>query len=283
MATNINVFKDEPSIYVFQKQDELDNIYKRYLLDNSVFKSKEDLEVIRKKLLQMKKREQWPSFLLRPNYVGRMNKYSFTAKLPYIEGQTLDQYIETHNLDLRTISMFIKRLEDDILSEKEFVFPDIATSANIMIRDMDNLSYMIIDPDDVQFDSQTSRCISGLVKPLYCSDEQQIQGIDKCFNSDGTLNKQLDIRSMYALFYYMMDSWDYFYPVFCGRDKLSDYEEILVKSNIPENSSLYEKSMRTLDEVKDNQRIGDSLIELVEEGYELTPVIRGQRRKLIKR
>lgn len=41
--------------------------------------------------------------------------------------------------------------------------------------------------------------------------------------------------------------------------------------------------MRTLDEVKDNQRIGDSLIELVEEGYELTPVIRGQRRKLIKR
>ena len=283
MATNINVFKDESSMYVFQKQDELDNIYKRYLLDNSVFKSKEDLEVIRKKLLQMKKRKHWPSFLLRPNYVGRMNKYSFTTKLPYIEGQTLDQYIETHNLDLRTISMFIKRLEDDILSEKDFVFPDIATSANIMIRDMDNLSYMIIDPDDVQFDSQTSRCISGLVKPLYCSDKQQIQGIDKCFKSDGTLNKQLDIRSMYALFYYMMDSWHYFYPVFCGRDKLSDYEEILVKSNIPENSSLYEKSMRTLDEVKDNQRIGDSLIELVEEGYELTPVIRGQRRKLIKR
>lgn len=29
MATNINVFKDESSIYVFQKQDELDNIYKR--------------------------------------------------------------------------------------------------------------------------------------------------------------------------------------------------------------------------------------------------------------
>ena len=174
MATNINVFKDESSIYVFQKQDELDNIYKRYLLDNSVFKSKEDLEAIRKKLLRMKKREQWPSFLIRPNYVGRMNKYSFTTKLPYIEGQTLDQYIETHNLDLRTISMFIKKLEDDILSEKDFVFPDIATSANIMIRDMDNLSYMIIDPDDVQFDFQTSRCISGLVKPLYCSDEQQI-------------------------------------------------------------------------------------------------------------
>lgn len=103
------------------------------------------------------------------------------------------------------------------------------------------------------------------------------------FNSDGTLNKQLHIRSMYALFYYMMDSWNYFYPVFCERDKLSDYEEILVKSNTPENSSLYEKSMITLDEVKDNQRIGESLLELVEDGYELKPVIRGQRRKLVKR
>lgn len=48
----------------------------------------------------------------------------------------------------------------------------VKIATNIMIRDMDALSYMIIDPDDVQFDFQTSRCISGLVKPLYCSDEQ---------------------------------------------------------------------------------------------------------------
>lgn len=73
---------------------------------------------------------------------------------------------------------------------------------------------------------------------------------------------------MYALLYYMMNGYDRLYPQLIERKDLREYIDILLKLNIPENSELYRKSIQTLLSNKPNEPIGNSLFDLLKEGYE---------------
>lgn len=260
------IYKDEYNVKVFQLEKEPDYIYKQYLLDYDVYDTIDALREKRKKMIAMKNRKEWPAFLIRPNEVGRLNKESFKVKFPYIDGMILRKLVATYDIDIVTCAKLIKKMEESIYAQKDIVFPDLANPGNVMLL-LDNMeitSFKLIDADDVQFDCYVSNVQSSLLGSSF--DISQIRGIKKCKN--GVLyNKQLDIRSMYALLYYIMNVEDYFYPIFIERNSITEYEKLLHTINIPENSALYEKTMNTLDENKPNEPIGDSLLELIDEGY----------------
>ena len=271
MKRNVSrIFKQEDFINVYQTVDSPDIVYKEHMFVSNRIATIEELKEKRKKLLAMKNRKEWPEFLIRPNVVERFNKYSFTAGYPFVKGADLKTYLSLKDVDLHTCAKFIKKVEDNIYKEKDFVFPDLANRGNIIIlqnENTDDIDFKLIDSDDVQFDGYGGTYISCLIYPCFFEDEL-IKGIKKCRDGD-MYNKQLDIRSIYALLYCMLNGYDLFYPCFVERKSTNDYEKILNELNIPTNSSLYEKTMKTIDEKKPNEAIGDSLYELIECGYEL--------------
>lgn len=260
------IFKQDEYVEVYQELNKPEVIYKKYLVDYNRYRDTEDLKEIRDKLMAMKRRKEWPEFLIKPQKVGRLNKYSLKVEYPFIEGYDLKQFTRKNNLDLKTCAKFIRNLEEKIYSEKDFVFPDIANPGNIIVNKKENsneIDFKVIDVDGVQFDNYPSVNISALISPSFTDG----LGLNKC-EEDEKYNKQLDIRSIYAIFYYIMNGEDYFYPIILERKNLTEYEEILRMLNIPETSSLYEKTMLTLDETLPNKAIVDSLFELIDSGYE---------------
>lgn len=102
------------------------------------------------------------------------------------------------------------------------------------------------------------------------ADGKYALGVNKCFD-DNTReylypNKQLDIRSIYALLYLIMDSKRNFYP-YDSNEKMRKYMYYLDRLNIPQGSDLYKKFLITLSEDEPSQIIGDSLYELIDDGY----------------
>ena len=110
---------------------------------------------------------------------------------------------------------------------------------------------------------------TDFVFPDIANKKENARGMKKCLTIDSKYNKQLDIRSMYAIFYRIMNSDDFFYPVLAERSKISEYENILDSMNIPIGGTLYNQTFDTLDDNKPNKLISDSLFELVDDGYEL--------------
>ena len=90
-------------------------------------------------------------------------------------------------------------------------------------------------------------------------------GLNKCIEA-WIPNKQLDIRSIYALLYLIMDSKRNFYP-HDSNEKMQKYMYYLDRLNIPQGSDLYKKFLITLSEDEPSQIIGDSLYELIDDGY----------------
>ena len=249
--------------------------------------SLEQLKELREKLIALKSYSNLPDFQIRPLEISDIKNDFFKITLPYIKGITLDKAVinPNYSIDLSNVALFISDLEKGIMSSSETVFPDIANGGNILITDglqNNNIwSFMILDPDDIQFANYKSNCCSRLVIPEdsdkdYCA----ALGLSKCFtaNKKGvvTFNKNLDVRSLFALIFYFFDSKKAFY--YSASDSLSEYEQKLRIFGIPENSSLYEKAILTLTSSRPSNTIDDSIFELANEGYTMSLMPNGQRK-----
>ena len=165
------------------------------------------------------------------------------------------------------------------MAAEKFVFPDIANGGNIIVQKKNGqITYRAIDSDDVAFDDYYCTGFSRKMSGELLADGKYALGVNKCFD-DNTReylypNKQLDIRSLYALLYLIMcnnskrlGNKDSFYPFTRPKDE-EEYQEFLDDLNIPQGSSLYQKTLTTLSDEEPNIPIEDSLLELAELGYE---------------
>lgn len=260
---------------VYQYADQPNLVFKKYKLDYETFNSQEELKERHDRLMQIKHRKNWPDFVLKPKQVFKLYKTTFTASFPYVEGISLEKYIKTHKIDLKFCGELIKKLESMILPLKDFVFPDIATTGNIIIRndDINQLDLFIIDPDNIQFGNLKCDFLSIILGEYLFSDERAL-GLKKCFKRGGSnyANKQLDIRSMYALFYCLFNADDYFYPIFVNKDMMKYISNLQNMFKVPAASSLYLNSLRTLSDDEKNIPIADSILELVDDGYDFKAI-----------
>lgn len=258
------VLKDTDEVFVYLNPAYPGEICKKHNLVRTNKEEKKAFNNMRTKSLDIKNNKNWPKFIIKPTNVGKMNKECFTVRYPFIQGMTIAQYIKGKDITLMQCAQLLKKLEDSLISAEDFVFTDIGNPSNTIIRD-DDMNFTVIDPDNVLFDKYKDAAISDMVAPLF-QDVSRVYGMNKC-KRYSSYNKQLELRSMYALLYYMMNGDDRFYPPLLERDSISEYEQILQSLNIPENSDLYRKSMITLNNRMPNERIGESLIELIEDGY----------------
>lgn len=265
------VFKEEDHIVVYQKLLKPESVYKKYKFDCDVFKTYKDLEFFREKMIAIKNDDSWPKFVLKPTYISplyeREFEREFIAEFPFIDGISLKDFLIKNNVDLKNSIEFISSLEKRIMSEKGKVFLDVANISNIMILP-DEKEYVLIDPDDIQFGCYPSDGAAYLLgtKPMFSVSDDYSCGIKKCFIDKEMLNKQIDIRSMYALFYYIL-SKDAFYPIFLEKEK-DEYIQNLKEYNVPEGSLLYRNTILTLSESDENECISNALYELLDAGYE---------------
>lgn len=263
----IKFYKSERHVQVYTDLDYADSIFKKYLIDYDIHRSREELKEIRKKLMAIKHCQHWPEFVIKPKSISRLNAQSFTAEFPFIEGIVLDEYLLKHDMSLLTCAQFISSLEKSIMDEKNFIFPDIANVGNIMILPQQDgkLHFRVIDPDGIQFDGYGYSQGAAAVGLLW--DGSMARGLEKCFDERGNANKQLDIRSMYSLFYIIMNGEDCFYPIFSEK-AMDEYLGLLNSLNVPSGSSLYQSSLETLSDDEPNREISSSLFELIDAGYE---------------
>lgn len=268
MEKQIKFYKDAQEVQVYQDMNRPTSIFKKYLVDYEIYKSKEDLKKMREKLIRIKECKNWPDYVIKPKKIYRLYEKSFMAEFPFIEGTQLDQYLLKQDIDFLTLAKFMKQLEEKIMNLQNFVFPDIANTGNIMILpDQQELDLCFIDPDGIQFGEYGCSERNVFLGTCFGYDDD-IRGIKKCYNKDGFANKQLDIRSLYALFYMIMNGKDYFYPIFFEKS-IEEYRDLLNSLNIPSSSDLYKRSLGTLSNSKPNEVIGDALFQLIDDGYDL--------------
>lgn len=263
------IFKDDECTTVYQLFDMPDSVFKKYHIDYNTFRDREDLEAMRNKLQAIKNCENWPEFVIKPKKIYPLYKTTFKAEFPFIKGETLAEYQINHQLSFKQCVDFICDLEKKILSHKKFVFPDIANTNNIIIKPQDEddkLGFVLIDPDDIQFNNYRSIKSSSYIAPVY-SELEDTRGLQKCLYKNYKFNKQLDIRSMYALFYLILNGKDLFYPLFVEMP-MRRYFDLLDNMGIPRCTQLYINSLMTLDDEEMNPPISDALLELVDDGYE---------------
>lgn len=259
------VFKKTSEVKVYTRRNNYSEIIKKYNTSNEF--SLEELIAKRKKLIDMKNNKNWPSFSIKPTKVGLIVGNSFTAKFPFVDGIELNKFLLSKDISLIECANILKKIEDKISPEKDFIFADIATPSNTMIINKeDDIDIMLIDPDDVQFNNHKFQRFPYLIMPQF-NTIYNTRGMSKCFDHK-KMNKQIEIRSLYYLLYYIINSDLNFYPSFIERDSIEEYEQILQNLNIPESSSLYAKSLITVSDKINNKPIGDSLFELIDKGYE---------------
>lgn len=216
----------------------------------------------------MKNKENWPSFSIQPTKVSLIIGNSFTARFPFIDGIELNKFLLIKDISLTECANILKKIEDKVSSEEDYVFADIATPSNTMIinKEENDIDIMLIDPDDIQFNNYKFQRFPYLIMP-HLNTIYNTRGMSKCFEHK-KMNKQIEIRSLYYLLYYIINGNVNFYPSFIERDSIEEYELILQSLNIPEASSLYEKSLIPVSDQINNKPIGDSLFELIDKGYE---------------
>lgn len=260
------VFKKNSEVKVFSKKNNPNEVLKKY--STSCDCSLEELREKRKKLIDMKNKENWPSFSIKPTKVGNITLKSFTARFPFVDGIELNKFLLSKDISLTECANILKKIEDKVSSEDDYVFADIATPSNTMIinKEENDIDIMLIDPDDIQFNNYKFQRFPYLIMP-HLNTIYNTRGMSKCFEHK-KMNKQIEIRSLYYLLYYIINGNVNFYPSFIERDSIEEYELILQNLNIPESSSLYEKSLITVSDQINNKPIGDSLFELIDKGYE---------------
>lgn len=266
------VYKEENYIAIYQKLLKPEFIYKKYRYDNDFFESFEELEGMRERMIAMQNNDNWPNFVVKPTHISPLYEPSFyqrefIVEFPFIDGISLKDYLAVNNLDFKTCIQFISSLEKRILGEKDKVFLDVANPNNIILLP-DEKEYVLIDPDDIQFDKYPSNGCARLLgtRPIFSEKDDFSRGIKKCLIDEKNVNKQMDIRSMYALFYYILRR-EYFYPSIFEKNQ-SEYIEDLKKYNVPEGSLLYRNTLATLSEDDENKPISEALYELLDMGYE---------------
>lgn len=261
-----DILKNTDEVFVYLNPAYPGEICKKYNLVRTDRQSRKELSDRRKKSIDIKKDASWPDFVIKPTNIGRMNKECFTVRYPFIEGETITNYIKNNDISLEECAIFLKKLEERLASAENYVFTDIGNPNNIIIQNT-SLDFTVIDPDNILFKDYKDAAISNIVAPSF-EKEYAVYGLRKC-RRYSKYTKQLELRSMYALLYYMINGYDRFYPYMFERKEIYEYMEILKKLNIPESSELYRKSMQTLYGNKPNESIGNSLFELIKEGYEL--------------
>ena len=259
------IFKNEGDVLVYLNPAYPGEICKKYNLEYTDKQSQKELHDRRIKSIDIKNDPNWPSFVIKPTNIGKMNKECFTVRYPFIEGDTITDYIKNNDVSLEECAILFKNLEEKLISAKDYVFTDIGNPNNIIIQDS-NFNFTVIDPDNILFKNYKDAAISNIVVPIFI-DESEVYGLRKCKRYN-KYTKQLELRSLYALFYYIINGYDRFYPFLFERDSLIEYGKVLSDLNIPESSELYRKSMQTLHRNKPNESIGDSIYELLREGYE---------------
>ena len=273
------IFKETEVVEVYRYLHQPDKIYKKYKKCSKIkqYRDEKALEKIRNKELAILNDTTWPEFYIKPNSVLPIYKgESFMVEYPFIKGLTLGQYLSENEISIRTCANFIKDVEKNVLSAENYIFPDIANYCNIIISPGQGpmQKYRCIDAYSVLFDKyrrlQEGSMFIGLNMYFF---NGYAAGLNKCIEA-GIPNKQLDIRSLYALLYLIMcnnskrfGNKDSFYPFTRAKDA-EEYQEFLDDLNIPQGSSLYQKTLTTLSDEEPNVPIEDSLLELAELGYE---------------
>ena len=279
------IYKKNKNVIVYRNIDEPNYIYKKYLAKSDYYPSSYDLELKRTKLLDTMNKKDWPKFIIRPIEVDEVHNEHLITKYPYIEGIELSKYLAIKDMSLIECAYLIKNLEDKVMKSSNYVVPDISNINNLMITKINNkIDFIVIDPDDVQFDNYVPFCVSSTVVPCF-QEEKTTRGMKKCLNGK-QFNKQLDIRSMYGILYAIFNGEDYFYPFLYERQHYIEYEKLLESLGIPEDSSLYRKTLNTLNNNIENETIGDSIYELIEDGYTFNTYDineHGYQHKLIKK
>lgn len=260
-----DIYKDTDEVFIYLNPAYPGEICKKYNLVRTDKQSRKEFVAIRNKSFEIKNDPNWPDFVIKPINVGPMNKFCFTVRYPFIEGDTITNYIKNNDMSLEECAIFLKKLEERLASYKDYVFTDIGNPNNIIITDS-NLDFTVIDPDNILFNGYKDAAISNMVAPSW-TNEDRVYGLRKCRRYT-TYTKQLELRSMYALLYYIMNGYDRFYPSMLERKAFIEYENILYNLNIPIESDLYRKTVLTLMGNKPNESIGDSLFDLVRQGYE---------------
>ena len=261
-----DILKNTDEVFVYLNPAYPGEICKKYNLVRTDRQSRKELSDRRIKSIDIKNDSSWPSFVIKPTNVGKMNKECFTVRYPFIEGETITDYIKNNDMSLEECAILLKKLEERLASAENYIFTDIGNPNNIIIQNS-NLDFTVIDPDNILFNDYKDTAISNIVAPSF-EEEYAVYGLRKC-RRYSKYTKQLELRSMYALLYYMINGDDRFYPCMFERKGINEYMEVLKKLNVPESSELYRKSMQTLYGNKPNESIGNSLFELIKEGYEL--------------
>ena len=246
-------------------------IIKEYIAKDKSKDELEDLVNFRNKMIVEKNHPDWPAFFIRPEKVSQIKGTRFKTLQQFVEGEILYDYIRNNGIDIRTCARLIRNIEKDVMAAEKFVFPDIANGGNIIIQKKNGeIAYRAIDSDDVTFDDYYCTGFSSKMSGELLANGKYALGVNKCFeDNEGEYlypNKQLDIRSIYALLYLIMDSKRNFYP-YDRNEKMQKYMCYLDRLNIPQGSDLYRKFLITLSEDEPNQIIGDSLYELIDDGY----------------
>ena len=246
-------------------------IIKEYIAEGRNLESLDELIDFRKKMVAEKNWPDWPKFFIRPEKVSQIKRTSFKTLQQFVEGEILYDYIRNNGIDIRTCARLIRNIEKDVMAAEKFVFPDIANGGNIIVQKKNGeITYRAIDSDDVAFDDYYCTGFSRKMSGELLANGKYALGVNKCFEDDkGEYlypNKQLDIRSIYALLYLIMDSKRNFYP-HDSNEKMQKYMYYLDRLNIPQGSDLYKKFLITLSEDEPSQIIGDSLYELIDDGY----------------
>lgn len=273
------IFKETKVVEVYRYLDQHDKIYKKYKICNEInhYRDKYDLKKIRNKESTILKDPNWPKFQKKPNFVSPIYKGEhFTVEYPFVEGVTLGQYLSENEINILTCTNFIKDIEVNVLAYENYIFPDIAKYDNIIISPSHEpmQKYYCIDSYSVLFGKyrrlKEGSMFIGLKMYFF---DGYAAGLQKCIEA-GIPNKQLDIRSLYALLYLIMcnnskrlANKDSFYPFISPKD-MEEYTKFLDDLRIPRDSSLYKKTMITLSDEEPNIPIENSLLELADLGYQ---------------
>lgn len=266
----IEYYKNTPYLKVYRLSSKPSSIFKEYFADENIYYSKESLIYIRNKFRAMKESPKIEDFITKPINIHELDSKSIKVEFPFIEGELMDNYFAKNIIDLKTCTRFFSLLDDRIMSAEDLVFLDLASGKNIILlpKEDNELDFKIIDPDDIQFGNFYSKGMSRLLGWYRKRYNEKAMGMTKCKINSNFYNKNLDIRSIYALFYYVTNRKQPFYPWGFEQD-LVKYMEYLNNLNIPNSSMLFQNSIKTLIDGCESIGIKDSLWELVDAGYEL--------------
>lgn len=250
------------SLYLLDNDEVLKIFTPSYIETGSYY----DLD-IEKKILDSKKYENGISkSIVIPTGLVYSNNSSFIGyTMPYIKGKDFNQidedYKEEDYENFKTFNPFFHKLEEIIKKSDSVVVPDLCTCENIFIEPNGNIK--LLDYDGMQIGDNITLTSSTSIYPLpyYFN--------SKKYYKNGLLTKQLDIESIYFLYFLTTFNVNLLKvgqtDPFSGRT--ISLEDIFTIINL-KDPELMHKVWKLFQENEENEYL-DSTIDKLEENYQM--------------